>query len=369
MTPEALRAVALSLSGAHEEPHFDRTSFRVGKKIFATMTQEGDEAMIKATAEGAQVLIGGSPELFFGYGGWTSRGGAVGVRLAAAPDALMTELLTAAWHSIAPRSRPSLGPPTLEESAPSGAANGESAGPTRAPRTPAKKPTRPTSKASAGPAAKTRATPAAGRVVDAMIAKAPSYARPILTHLRALVHEVAPDVTEEIKWGRPFFLLDGVIVCNMAAFARHCTFGFWAPEMRPVLEADGIFGSNGGGAFGKVTSLDDLPSKKTLARYLRTAAQLVRTGAATSPAARRSRGSARPSIPMPDDFKAALARSKKATRGYDGLSPSCRREYLAWVVSAKRAQTRSKRIAEAVVRIAAGETLDGNRRSATARAT
>ena len=37
MTPAALRPFALSLPEAHEAPHFERASFRVGKKIFATL--------------------------------------------------------------------------------------------------------------------------------------------------------------------------------------------------------------------------------------------------------------------------------------------------------------------------------------------
>src|SRR5688572_28391406 len=47
MLPNALRTLALSLPHAHEEPHFARTSFRVGKKIFATMTANGEEAMVR----------------------------------------------------------------------------------------------------------------------------------------------------------------------------------------------------------------------------------------------------------------------------------------------------------------------------------
>ena len=47
MTGKQFRALALSLPEAHEAPHFERTSFRVGKKIFATMTPDGTEAMVR----------------------------------------------------------------------------------------------------------------------------------------------------------------------------------------------------------------------------------------------------------------------------------------------------------------------------------
>ncbi len=62
--------------------------------------------------------------------------------------------------------------------------------------------------------------------VDAYIAKAAPFARPILSHLRALVHRAEPAIAETIKWGMPFFEREG-IVCHMAAFKAHCAFGLW----------------------------------------------------------------------------------------------------------------------------------------------
>ncbi len=87
--------------------------------------------------------------------------------------------------------------------------------------------------------------------VDEYIAKAGEFAQPILTYLRGLVHQAVPDVAEEIKWSRPFFLVNGTILCQMAAFKAHCGFGFWSPEMTAMLQADGVDGSDGSGAVGK----------------------------------------------------------------------------------------------------------------------
>ena len=83
MQPDALRRLALSLPEAHEAPHFERTSFRVGKKIFATMTADGAEAMVKlASPDDVEGLLSSKPAVFFSYGTWTTRNGALGVRLA-----------------------------------------------------------------------------------------------------------------------------------------------------------------------------------------------------------------------------------------------------------------------------------------------
>lgn len=104
MSPEALRKLALSLPEAHEAPHFERTSFRVGKKIFATMTGDGREAMVKlASLDDVEDLLASQPAVFFSYGTWTTRNGALGVRLAKVTPTMMRQLVTGAWKSIAPK--------------------------------------------------------------------------------------------------------------------------------------------------------------------------------------------------------------------------------------------------------------------------
>jgi uncharacterized protein YdeI (YjbR/CyaY-like superfamily) len=48
----------------------------------------------------------------------------------------------------------------------------------------------------------------------------------------------------------------------------------------------------------------------------------------------------------PPDLTAALAKSTKARAAWQAFSPSSRRGILWWIISAKRAETRAKRIAE-----------------------
>ncbi|MEW6050762.1 MAG: YdeI/OmpD-associated family protein [Candidatus Zixiibacteriota bacterium] len=54
----------------------------------------------------------------------------------------------------------------------------------------------------------------------------------------------------------------------------------------------------------------------------------------------------------PDDLKAALKRNKTAWRNWQSFAPGYRRRYVVWIISAKRPETRSGRIAEAVSLIA-----------------
>lgn len=130
--------------------------------------------------------------------------------------------------------------------------------------------------------------------IDAYIGVKPPFARPILEQLRAAVHRVSPAVEETLRWSMPSFGYKGRILCGMAAFKGHATFGFW--DGREV------------------------------------------TGEAERPSAMGQFGR----------LATALGASPSAQATYDGFPPSCRREYLEWIAEAKRPETRAKRVAQAV---------------------
>ena len=187
--------------------------------------------------------------------------------------------------------------------------------------------------------------------VDAYIAKAADFAKPVLRHLRKLVHEECPEAVETIKWGMPSFVLDGKILCGMAAFKAHCTFGFWNREVRRGLRRDGS-GEDAMGDLGRIAGLADLPPAADLRRGVRKAAALIRTPApARTP---RPRKTAR-ALPIPADLAAALKKSPKVKAAFDAFSPSHRNEYVEWITGAKRDETRAKRLATALAWIAQGK--------------
>lgn len=193
--------------------------------------------------------------------------------------------------------------------------------------------------------------------IDAYIEKAAPFAQPILTRFRKLVHKGCPDVTETIKWGMPAFDYKGPL-CSMAAFKKHCSFGFWKAALLADAEpekADEINASSWGapgrdGIPAKITSNDDLPSDAAIVRLIKKAAKLNDDG--VKPPASKS---ARKPLPMPADFAAALKRTKGATANFDKFPPSHKREYIEWITEAKREETRCKRIATAVEWIAEGK--------------
>src|SRR5262249_29175342 len=103
--------------------------------------------------------------------------------------------------------------------------------------------------------------------VDAYIERSAEFARPILTHLRDLVHVACPDVEETMKWSFPHFQYKGLL-CSMAAFKEHCAFGFWKGSL--IVE-QGKVTEQAMGQFGRITRLSDLPSKKVLTGYIKEA--------------------------------------------------------------------------------------------------
>jgi uncharacterized protein YdeI (YjbR/CyaY-like superfamily) len=193
--------------------------------------------------------------------------------------------------------------------------------------------------------------------VDAYIAKAPPFAQPILTHVRRLVHEACPDVEEEIKWSRPFFLHNGVILCNISAFKAHCSFGFWGAEIGRVLIEEGVVQKGGMGSLGKVTSVTELPPDKKFLGYVRQAAALIDIGQGENRIAvsRRVVKAPKPALEVPPEFTVALRKDRKAIAAYTAFSPSCQREYVEWIADAKRSETRDRRIVQAVEWIAEGK--------------
>lgn len=191
--------------------------------------------------------------------------------------------------------------------------------------------------------------------VDAYIAKSAAFAQPILWLLREVMHEGAPGVMEEIKWSRPFFVYKGVILGNISAFKSHCSLGLWGKEIGTALRADGMVQGDGMGTFGKLTSVKDLPPRKQLVGYIRTAAQAIDDGVRTKSFTRPRSQVVKADVAVPETLAAALKKNKAAGKNFETMSPSCRKEYCVWIADAKREETRDKRVATAVEWIAEGK--------------
>lgn len=183
--------------------------------------------------------------------------------------------------------------------------------------------------------------------IDAYIEKSADFARPVLVHLRKLIHAACPDVAETLKWSMPSFEYKGIL-CDFAAFKAHCTFGFWKQSL---MESD-AFPKNktAMGSFGRITSLKDLPSDKVMIGLIHQAMELNEKGVKVKkpPAAKKE-------LVVPDDLNKALTKNKKARAQFDKFSYSHKKEYVEWITEAKTEPTRLKRLATTIEWLAEGK--------------
>lgn len=195
--------------------------------------------------------------------------------------------------------------------------------------------------------------------IDAYIAKAQPFARPILTRIRKAVHAGCPDATETIKWGMPAFEYKGPLV-GMAGFKAHCALAFWKASLMQSLPARqrGAMGQ-----FGRFESLDDVPSEAALVKMVKEAAALNEAGIKVKRVVKAPKKSAT----APAYMLAAIKKNKKAHAAYEAFSPSCKREYIEWITEAKTDETRARRLATAVEWMADGRVRNWKYLSATRR--
>lgn len=185
--------------------------------------------------------------------------------------------------------------------------------------------------------------------IDAYISKSAPFAQPILKRLRKLVHTGCPDVEESIKWSCPHFMYHGML-CSMAAFNEHCTFGFWKGQLMKTLGRTKKL-DQAMGQYGRLTSAADLPEDKTILAQVKEAAQLNADGAKVP----RPKPKPQKQLKIPPYFSSALKGNPKAFTTFQHFSPSQQREYVEWITEAKTDATRQKRLATALDWLAEGK--------------
>ena len=176
--------------------------------------------------------------------------------------------------------------------------------------------------------------------VDAYIAKAHDFAKPILKQIRAAVHKAHPAISETIKWGVPAYVDERGIFCMTAVFKQHCAWVFWTGRKPASADAK---------RFRKIMSVEDLPPQRALLAIVKQAA----TSAPTSKG-KTTKRAAKP-VTVPSYFRAALMKHAKARAAFDAFPPSHKREYVDWIASAKTDETRQRRIKMALQWIASGK--------------
>lgn len=186
-------------------------------------------------------------------------------------------------------------------------------------------------------------------LIDQYIDKSADFAKPILEHIRYMVHKACPEIEETIKWGMPSFEYKG-LVCGMAAFKAHCALTFHKGNL--MNDEHGILsqvGKTGMVQLGKLTSIKDLPNEKILIAYVKQAVKLNEAGVKQTKAATTT------SIEVPDYFLKALKKNKEALKTFEAFNNSHKKEYVEWITEAKKEETRISRMEKAIEMLSEGK--------------
>ncbi|MGG5209118.1 YdeI/OmpD-associated family protein [Chryseobacterium sp. MIQD13] len=187
--------------------------------------------------------------------------------------------------------------------------------------------------------------------IDTYIEKSQDFAKPVLNYIRETVHEFCPDAEEAMKWSFPNFMYKGKILCAMASFKQHCTFGFWLEkEMQTMKEITKDIEKNSMFSLGKITKVGDLPPKVLLKKAIEEAMELTDMGVTVKKAA-----PSKTETEIPDYFQSALNKNKNALAVFEKGSLSFRKEYINWITEAKTEATRNKRMEQSLEWIAEGK--------------
>jgi hypothetical protein len=184
---------------------------------------------------------------------------------------------------------------------------------------------------------------------DEWIELAPYFSRRMAAELRELIFRTAPDLTESIKWNMICFT-GRKLVCGLSACKKHLGLAIFRGTELP--DPTGLF-SNGEGNTNirsvRITALAGL-DRRALAALLLAAAELdARPDVPPAPKIKRE------PWPIPDFFAAALRRNRAAAVFYQNLAPTYQREYLVWLTTAKRPETRDQRLQQTLAALAAGK--------------
>ena len=163
----------------------------------------------------------------------------------------------------------------------------------------------------------------------------------------------ATGLTEEVKWGGPCYTYDGRNVVGMAGFKSY--FGLWFHQGALLKDDQQVLinaqeGTTKALRQWRMRSANEI-RPAVIRRYVKEAMQLAREGRRIGPARK-------PPPVIPPELEKALARDRAVRNRFDELTPGRQREYADYISSAKRQETRMKRVDRILPMIRAGAGLN-----------
>lgn len=100
---KVFRKLALAFDEASESPHFEKTSFRVNKKIFATLDESNNKAVIKLSSITQSIFCVYEKGIIYSVPGkWGLHGWTI-IELKKVKKEILLDILTASYCNVAPK--------------------------------------------------------------------------------------------------------------------------------------------------------------------------------------------------------------------------------------------------------------------------
>jgi len=197
--------------------------------------------------------------------------------------------------------------------------------------------------------AKPKVNPDATKNIDAYLAKASDEQRPILELIRNTVNSIDNRIQEDWKWAAPCFNMDGLI-CWFIAFKNHVGLNFFKGAL--IEDTQKVFidtnDKKKGNRMIHYKSLSDV-NVEVIQDYVKQAILLNERNIKVDIAKKQN-------LKTPAYFLEALNENEAAKAVFENFTDAQRKDYIEWLINAKREETRNKRMAQAIEWIAEGKT-------------
>lgn len=187
-------------------------------------------------------------------------------------------------------------------------------------------------------------------MVDEYIRGATKW-RDELIRLRRILLDAG--LEENVKWGGPCYMHAGKNIVGLGAFKSYV--GLWFFQGALLRDRGKVLvNAQSGGTTAmrqwRFTSMTDIRVRPVTA-YVKEAMALAAAGEEIRP----ERGKP---VVVPPELKRTLARSKTARDAFEHLTPGRQREYADYIASARKADTKTRRLKKILPMIVAGKGLN-----------
>ncbi len=187
--------------------------------------------------------------------------------------------------------------------------------------------------------------------VDAYLRKAKTW-RDEMEELRRIL--LGCQLTEELKWGKPCYSLQGSNINIIIAMKEHCALMFCKGAL--LKDAHGLLSKPGentqAGRWIKFTSARDIVKKKTILKAY------VEEAMAVEKAGLKVKYKETADFVVPEEFQNKLDTIPALKAAFQALTPGRQRGYLLYFSAAKQSKTREARVEKCRPKILQGKGLD-----------